>query len=256
MTYFGVLAVFLLPPLLLLVGLSVYRGNLRRIDYLAVFAHVLIAVIYTTPWDNYLVATGVWWYDPHLVTGITIGWVPIEEYTFFVLQTILTGFWVLWIGKSIRMREPSNPESSAALRSGLTGGLAVLWVLSTIGLLAGWQPFTYLTLIISWALIPFMIQVIVGGDMLLGNWRLLLAGWLPPTIYLWVADAFAIRSGTWTINPQQTTGWMLAGLPVEEMIFFLVTNLLIVNGMLLIFSPMVRERVRVGWSRLFVRMAE
>ena len=37
MTYFGVLAVFLLPPLLLLVGLSVYRGNLRRIEYLAVF---------------------------------------------------------------------------------------------------------------------------------------------------------------------------------------------------------------------------
>jgi lycopene cyclase domain-containing protein len=105
-------------------------------------------------------------------------------------------------------------------------------------------------------LIPVLIQVIVGGDALLGNWRLLVAGWLPPPIYLWVADAFAIRSGTWTINPQQTTGWMLVGLPVEEMVFFFMTNLLIVNGMLLIFSPIVRERIKVSWARLLVRLAE
>ena len=256
MTYFGVLAVFLLPPLLLLVGLQVYRGNLRRVEYLAVFAHVLIAVIYTTPWDNYLVASGVWWYDPNLVSGITMGWVPIEEYTFFVLQTILTGFWVLWMKKSIPMRVPAGSKSSTAIRLGIASGLAIPWIFATIGLLAGRQPFTYLTLILSWALIPVLIQVIVGGDALLGNWRLLVAGWLPPTIYLWVADAYAIRSGTWTINPQQTTGWMLAGLPVEEMVFFFMTNLLIVNGMLLIFSPIVRERVKVGWARLMVRLAE
>ena len=56
---------------------------------------VLIAVAYTTPWDNYLVATNVWWYDESLVTGLKLGWVPIEEYTFFVLQTLMTGLWTL-----------------------------------------------------------------------------------------------------------------------------------------------------------------
>ena len=35
----------------------------------ALIVLVLIAVIYTTPWDNYLVATEVWWYDPASVTG-------------------------------------------------------------------------------------------------------------------------------------------------------------------------------------------
>lgn len=49
----------------------------------ALLLHVVLAVVYTAPWDNYLVATGVWSYNPGLVTGVTLGWVPIEEYTFF-----------------------------------------------------------------------------------------------------------------------------------------------------------------------------
>ena len=58
---------------------------------------ILVAVTYTTPWDNYLVATGVWWYDENLVTGVTFGYVPIKEYTFFVVQTVLTGMWMIWL---------------------------------------------------------------------------------------------------------------------------------------------------------------
>ena len=42
----------------------------------------------------HLVATQVWWYDPQLVTGLLIGWVPIEEYLFFILQPLLTGLWL------------------------------------------------------------------------------------------------------------------------------------------------------------------
>jgi len=256
MTYFGVLAVFLLPPLLILVGLALVRGDLRREEYLAIFGHVLIAVIYTTPWDNYLVATGVWWYDPNLVSGLTIGWVPIEEYAFFVLQTLLTGLWLLRIGKSIQDRRASRSKSETAVRLGLSISTAIVWLISMIGLLAGLQPFTYLALILSWALIPVLIQVAVGGDVLFGHWRMLAVGVLPPTLYLWLADAIAIRSGTWIISPQQTTGIMLVNLPIEEMVFFFMTNLLIVNGMILIFSPVIRERVKVGWSRLLLRLAD
>ncbi len=254
MTYFGILAVFLLPPLLILAGLAIFVGKLQRGELLAVLGHVLIAVIYTTPWDNYLVATGVWWYDPNLVSGLTIGWVPIEEYTFFVLQTMLTGFWVL----QIRRFSLASAEAKAqpVIRLGLTGGAAILWLVSTAGLLAELQPYTYLTLILSWALIPVMIQLAVGGDALLGNWRRLVAGILPPTLYLWLVDALAIQSGTWTIDPQQTTGLMLAGLPVEEMLFFFMTNLLIVNGMILIDSAVIRARVKLSWMNLMLRQVE
>ncbi|MDX1617037.1 MAG: lycopene cyclase domain-containing protein, partial [Candidatus Promineifilaceae bacterium] len=100
MTYFGFLLRFLIVPILLLLGLTWFdRRQGRHLPARlsswpvvpAIFIHVLIALLYTTPWDNYLVATEVWWYDPALVTGITLGWVPIEEYTFFVLQPIMTG---------------------------------------------------------------------------------------------------------------------------------------------------------------------
>ena len=110
MTYSGFLVRFLLIPMIIM-GLLLWRDHRRGIvtpaylrnlpAWVAILAHILIAVIYTTPWDNYLVATSVWWYDPERVTGITLGWVPIEEYTFFVLQTWLTGMWLIWLARRL-----------------------------------------------------------------------------------------------------------------------------------------------------------
>ena len=61
---------------------------------------------------------------------------------------------------------------------------------------------------------------------------LILAAILPPTLYLSVADALAIQAGTWTINPAFTSGLVFVGrLPVEEMVFFLLTNVLVVFGL-------------------------
>ena len=87
-TYFGFLALFLLIPLVVL-GVLTWQDHRRGVTlpkelqnypaWIVLVAHVVVAVIYTTPWDNYLVATAVWWYDLALVTGVTIGWVPIEE---------------------------------------------------------------------------------------------------------------------------------------------------------------------------------
>jgi lycopene beta-cyclase len=73
------------------------RGKIYSIHLKHIAVVALIALVYTTPWDNYLVATGVWHYDPKLVLNITIGYVPIEEYSFFVLQTFLTGAFVYWL---------------------------------------------------------------------------------------------------------------------------------------------------------------
>ena len=84
MTYFAFHLRFLLPPILVL-GLLVLRDYRRgkrlpavlrrRSAGLALLINIALAVIYTTPWDNYLVATRVWWYDPAGVTGVTLGWV-------------------------------------------------------------------------------------------------------------------------------------------------------------------------------------
>jgi lycopene cyclase domain-containing protein len=257
-TYFSILATFVIPPTLALMALvpqDIWRwlprreGKVSWKPYSILLVHVLIALFYTTPWDNYLVATRVWWYDPELVSGFTLGWVPIEEYAFFIVQTLLTGLWTLALMRLI-------PKSSPGVRPNRTMHLwatvvvAGAWLISITLLLMGWGPGTYLALILSWALIPVLIQVSFGVDILITNWRLLIASILPPTLYLWLVDALAIRSGTWTIDPAQTVGLKVGVLPLEEMIFFLMTNLIICFGVTLMLSEVSKRRVRTMLARL------
>ncbi len=87
LTYLQFHFVFTLP---LLAVLALLQRRTRE-PWWPLAALVGIAVVYTTPWDNYLVARAVWTYPPEAV-WFTIGYVPIEEYAFFVLQTVITGF--------------------------------------------------------------------------------------------------------------------------------------------------------------------
>jgi len=252
MTYFGVLGIFVVLPTLVLVALvprDVWRWLLKREGrvnwepYLVLLLHVVLALVYTTPWDNYLVANRVWWYDPELVTGITLGWVPLEEYVFFIVQTLLTGLWTLALIRSFFRSAPAFTPSKEVRRLA-TLVAAVIWIISTLLLVLGPVSGTYLTLILSWALLPVLIQTTFGGDILLANWRLLLTAIVPPTLYLWLVDAIAIAGGTWTIDPAQTTGIKAGPLPLEEMVFFLMTNLIIVFGVTLMLSEVSKARAR------------
>lgn len=252
-TYFGFLARFLVIPLVIMGGLFLYEKN-RGTRLPAVFqtwsaaaviiAHVIVAVVYTTPWDNYLVATKVWWYDPNLVTGYVIGWVPIEEYTFFVLQTILTGMWTVWLMTKVKIPAAAAFRARNIIRWLGTGTVVLVWLASTIVLIFGPVSANYLTLILSWALIPVIVQFVFGADILWHYGRLILWGLVPSSLYLGAADALAINAGTWTISPEQTVGIKIGGiLPLEEFIFFVMTNLLVVFGVTLVMAIQSHERV-------------
>lgn len=259
MTYFGFLARFLVIPIVLLLLLAWYdrrRGRGLRVAWLGqpaavvLAVHVVIALIYTTPWDNYLVATRVWWYDPALVTGFTIGWVPIEEYTFFVLQPIFTGLWLLLLGRHLRVPDGPIPDRPS-LRRGWLLLSGVLWVLSMTILIIGWQPGTYLGLELAWALPPIMLQILFGADILWHYRRFVLLALVPPTLYLSFADALAIGAGTWTINPEQSLQFYVGGiLPLEEIIFFFLTNTLVVFGMTLTLAVASKPRIARVKERL------
>ncbi len=259
MTYFGVLIPFVIAPMLLLLFWSaqdVWQGLRRRNrgavwqPYLVILMHVGLALFYTTPWDNYLVATGVWWYDPDLVIGIRLGWVPVEEYLFFIVQTMLTGFWALNLMRLKWLRAASPVRSNLPVRMKAFLFVGSAWLVSTAALLAGWKSGTYLTLILSWALIPIMVQLLFGADILFANWRLVGLIVLPITFYLWLVDALAIRSGTWTIDPAQTMGIDVGVLPLEEMIFFFMTNVIIGFGLVLMLSPDGQARVKVWREKI------
>jgi lycopene cyclase domain-containing protein len=253
MTYFGVLIRFIGPPLcLMVIATLIDRARCRRLPFqfrtwspsLVLGAHVLVALIYTTPWDNYLVANRVWWYEPTLVTGITLGWVPIEEYTFFVVQTLLAGLWLLFWMRRMPERAQGVP-ANARVRWTATGVTGVVWGIG-LALLLGGVRGRYMGLLLVWALFPILLQLGFGGDILWHYRRLLLSGLLPPFLYLCLVDGLAIASGTWTINPENTIGWDLFGvLPLEEVAFFLLTNVLIVFGMILVLARASHVRAKL-----------
>jgi lycopene cyclase domain-containing protein len=259
MTYFGVLLRFIAPPLVVLAALALWDGlRGRRVSagfdtwppWAVLWGHVAIALIYTTPWDNYLVATRVWWYEPALVTGLRLGWVPIEEYTFFVVQTLMAGLWLLaWMRRLPAPRAHFVPRKR--LRWAATAGAALLWAVWLVLLLAGWtrpdfQSARYMALILVWFVPPVMGQLAFGADILWHHRRLVLTALLPPFLYLCLVDGLAIASGTWTINPLTTVGLDLFYiLPLEEITFFWMTSVVIAFGMVLMLARESHERVGI-----------
>lgn len=249
MSYGAFLGFFIVPPILTLLAASVRwppRVPARELAGGIVLLAV-IAVAYTTPWDNYLVASETWTYPEERTWGIRLGWVPLEEYLFFVLQTVLTG---LWVGLLLQAGRQGGRERRWARWTGSAAFLAVA-AAGWAAVVAGPASARYMGLILGWAALPLALQAWFGADLLMGRWRAVAAGFAVPTAYLAFADSVAIGSGTWHITEATSTGWKLpGGLPVEEFVFFLVTNMLVTFGLVLLLVPEGRARARsiaVGW---------
>ncbi len=231
MTYSLFHLIFILPPILLLAYQQPQplAGVGGRRAGLALLLIATVAFVYTTPWDNYLIWRDVWHYGRDRVMG-TVGYVPIEEYLFFVLQPILTGLWLYRL--LAHTEEPSELKPSPA--ANVAG--AIIW--ASLSLIGAWllqRDFgVYLGLILVWASPILALQWLVGGAQLWVRKRLWLSATLVPTLYLWIADRIAIGQGIWSISEVYTTGLQLFGLPIEEATFFLMTNFLVVQGLLLL----------------------
>ena len=252
MTYFGFLLRFLLIPILVFLAIAYWDNKKNRqiagfrhgrAVWAGIAVHVLLAVVYTTPWDNYLVATGVWYYNPELVTGIVIGYVPIEEYTFFVLETILSGLWWLFLARRFSSTQKEfKPNQKLVYLSACV--LIFLWLLFTYLFFFGALRWTYLSIILFWAMPPIIIQWLFGADILWHYRKLVFWAIFIPGLYLSLMDNVALTETTWSISPSQTTGILFFGiLPLEEVIFFFITNILITFGMTLLLTNVSQERV-------------
>jgi lycopene beta-cyclase len=88
MTYLQFHLFFSLPALALAVFLA--RRKMVREHLISLSVLCLIVFLFTTPWDNYAVATGIWDFGEDKVL-FRILRLPIEEYAFFFLQTITVG---------------------------------------------------------------------------------------------------------------------------------------------------------------------
>lgn len=205
-----------------------------------------LALVYTTPWDNYLVSHGVWSYRPERVaTSWRIGYVPLEEYFFFVLQPIFTGLCLLLFYSSHDHDRPSCDLPARSWRFRLAGGSVVvaLGALGVLGIAVGGR-WLYAGLILAWGAPPLALHWFYGGDTLWTLRRVAIPAFLLSTGYLWVADRIAIGAGIWSISARYSTGWTLLGLPLEEALFFVVTNLLVIQALLLFFRWTGSLRIR------------
>ncbi|MEM9226933.1 MAG: lycopene cyclase domain-containing protein [Verrucomicrobiota bacterium] len=234
--------VFILPVIF---AVTLLRREAKKPDIKgAVSGTVVLAAIaftYTTPWDNYLVASGVWYYgSDRVIESAILGYVPVEEYLFFILQPILTAGFLLWyLAKSpqitTRLKDKLERRKPAYLGCALFLGLTAI---AAGMLLSGNQQLRYLALILVWACPVLAFQWAYGGGTLYRLRRVALPAILAPTAYLCVVDMIALKLGIWVINPATSTGIHLYLLPLEEGLFFLLTNLLVVQGLLLYYQFM------------------
>ncbi|MEL6347747.1 MAG: lycopene cyclase domain-containing protein [Myxococcota bacterium] len=197
----------------------------------SIFALAFLATVWTMPWDNLMVIRGVWTYPPEGVLGLVFH-IPIEEQMFFVLQPLFTGLWMLMLAPEGPPRAPRPPWRWAvniigALSWLVVGGIAAY--ASTMD--AQWY---YAGTFLAWFSIPLAIQWGYGLDKLWSWRKLLLAGIGPTTMYLCLLDAIALRYRVWSISAEHTTSWHIGPLPIEEALFFLLTNVLVVQGLTLL----------------------
>ena len=227
-TYLEFLAAFVLPPLVGVAALRL-RGPRRPDEALSlagVGVLLVLALAYTTPWDNYLVARGVWWYGDGTVAA-RLWHAPVEEYAFVAAQTLLTGLWV----QALPVRD--DPAFYPVRRDAVAGVLAGVLVGAVgVAFLARDATF-YLGAILAWAAPVLALQWAVGWRYLWDRRRTFALAVLAPTLYLSAIDRWAIADGIWVLADQYTTGVTVLGLPVEEGAFFLVTNVFVSQGLIL-----------------------
>nr|POF14288.1 bifunctional lycopene cyclase/phytoene synthase [Quercus suber] len=229
---------YTIPPALALSLL--YFPLSSKLDLYKVLFLVSIAVLSTIPWDSYLIRTNIWSYPPSAVLGLTLFHIPLEEVFFFVVQTYNTSLLYLLLSKPILhscylVKEERGTRTATTWRYIKIAGqlLLALTIKKATDFIRAEGPLTYLGLILVWA-VPFLLLLWSLAYQFLLSLPLTstLVPIVLPTLYLWVVDTLALRRGTWVISAATKTGWEVwSGLEMEEAIFFLLTNMLIVCGL-------------------------
>jgi lycopene cyclase domain-containing protein len=100
-----------------------------------------------------------------------------------------------------------------------------------------WGHMTYLGLLLPWALPILGLQWAVGHTPLRRRVGTLLLAAVIPTAYLVGCDAVALSQGIWTIHDDRIVGVRIGNVPLEEALFFLFTDLMVVQSIILLNAP-------------------
>ncbi|KAH9209231.1 Squalene/phytoene synthase-domain-containing protein [Leptodontidium sp. 2 PMI_412] len=244
---------YTIPPGIVLTLL--YRPFLSRLDLYKIAFLISIAVVSTIPWDSYLIRRKVWTYPPHVIIGPTLFDIPAEEVFFFIIQTYNTSLLYLLLSKPVfhLVYLPSQKHQTAQWNL----GHAILAILVTGGGCLMWRgdEGTYLGLILAWAgSFALLLWSLSSRFLLKLPYTSTVAPIAISTVYLWIVDTLALKRGTWTIESGTKFGVHLwDGLEIEEAVFFLATNILIVFGLVSFDHAMT---ILLTFPKLFPRVPE
>lgn len=94
-----------------------------------------------------------------------------------------------------------------------------------------WHYFIHLTV---WTVPLLAGQWVIGWKIFRRNLRAVFVPALAGAVFFSLIDQFAVRSGLWKFDPGQILGWHVGLLPVEEVLFFFLTSLLVSQSLLLL----------------------
>ncbi|KAI1181310.1 hypothetical protein F4777DRAFT_585210 [Nemania sp. FL0916] len=215
----------------------VLKPLLTRWDLYKIIVLIFIAFFATLPWDSYLIRHGIWTYPPDAILGPRLLGIPIEELFFFIIQTYITTLLYILLNKPLLHAQflANSETSSSRVHYLKKSGRLLLSAAIVIGaiLVGKGGKGTYLGLILIWACPVALLTWSFSAYFLLRLPTAPIA--IPiclPTLYLWVVDELVLGRGTWIIESRTKLGWCLWGhLELEEAVFFLATNSLIVLGL-------------------------
>ena len=195
---------------------------------------ITLAIVYafTVPWDNWAVKRGIWDFPTGKFTRRWL-YLPLEEYAFFGLQTVMA------IGLTLALESRISGVPWLVSRPPIAVCAAVVLVWGLLGrALWSWpgrhaRP-AYAFHMLFWMLPVVVLQWVLGPDLLAPRLPLIATVVFCVGGYLSLADVLAVRWNLWFFDPRQILGPKLFGvLPWEEVIFFHLTTLLVVQSLLL-----------------------
>ncbi len=239
MTYLQFHYIFNIPVFigLLLASIFLPQCALASGDFFST-ALVLVAVmIFTAPWDNLAAKWGIWGFAEGRY-WFKILYLPIEEYSFFVIQS-LNVILLFHLGLHLHAAWLHGFEThstvlqyicmAVSLPVWLMVGVCLRFVRRHLG------PKVNYANHLAWFLPVIYAQWVIAPPLFWAYFTPLLVVTLAFGTYYTVADIIAVRSGIWYLDDNQTTGFKLLNiLPWEESAFFYLTSLLVAQSYLLL----------------------
>ena len=216
-------------PLLISLGILAYPSWSLNDTFVSI-GLCLIVIIFTTPWDNWAVKRNLWNFPKDRIL-FRIWYCPVEEYLFFLTQTfqacLLTNVLRCYFAKGII----TKPEPNYTL----AGILILLWMilLFVYKKIPRSRSLTYLWHILFWMLPVIFFQWTMGGFLIQQPILIVVTTLFLGTL-LCLFDLIAIQKGIWFFDETQTLRLKLFRLiPIEEILFFYLTTLMVAQGFLL-----------------------